>query len=47
MTAAVAESQDVLWWYLVVRMDLIEGLPGYSRIGLQKAIIIYVLGVVT
>ena len=27
MTAA-AESQDVLWWYLVVRMDLIKVLTG-------------------
>lgn len=26
MTAA--ESQDVLWWYLVVRMDLIKVLTG-------------------
>lgn len=28
MTAAIAESQIVLWWYLALRMDLIVVLTG-------------------
>ena len=28
MTAAIAESQIVLWWYLALRMDLIEVVTG-------------------